>query len=127
MRMDSFGPQPESADVKPDGAEYVVRLTSVKPMQAAVERLISLDEKWMRYHQGWGGDPGSKPTNVAEGHYNPTDEVTIAVVLKHLGPGGASFLDYAFEDKKAFPGRMHVWPCAAIRTANGQTHAVLLV
>jgi hypothetical protein len=40
--------------VKQDGAEYLVRLASVKPMRAAVERLISLDEKWDPCRQGIG-------------------------------------------------------------------------
>ena len=54
--------------VKPDGAEYVVRLVSVKRMQA-VERLISLDENWDPYRQGIGLEPGSKPTNREESWY----------------------------------------------------------
>jgi len=41
--------------VKPDGAEYVVRLVSVKPMQAAVERLITLAEKWALSPRYWFG------------------------------------------------------------------------
>jgi hypothetical protein len=46
QRIDSISPSFPSGQVKPDGAEYLVRLVSVKPMQAAAERLISLDEKW---------------------------------------------------------------------------------
>jgi len=85
-RLSSISPTPPSASVKPDGAEYVVRLVSVKPMQAAVDRLISLDRKWARYSGGYGLEPGSKPTDIAEQRYNPADEITIAVVLKHPGP-----------------------------------------
>ena len=39
--------------VKPDGAEYVVRLISVKPM--SVERLITLAEKWALSPRYWFG------------------------------------------------------------------------
>ncbi len=126
QRNDSRTPTPPAADVKPDGAEYLLRLVSVKPMQAATERLISLDQKWARYYQGYGLEPSNRPTNLAEGWYNPADELTIAVILKRPGAGGASFLDYAFKNRNAFPGGgfMHLWACAAIKTANGQVHAV---
>lgn len=96
--MDSMLPEHPAETVKPDGAEYVVRLISVKPMQAAVERLISLDERWAPYRHGYGSDPEGKPTNLAEGRYNTADELTVAVMLKHLGPKGESFRDYAFKD-----------------------------
>jgi hypothetical protein len=76
---------------------------------------------------GLGLVPGSKPTNLREGWYNPADEITIAVVLKHPGPKGESFLDYVFGEKKSFPGGglAHLWPCAAVKTVNGQAFAVL--
>jgi hypothetical protein len=64
-----MSPEHTAEIVKPDGAEYVVRLISVKPMQAAVEGLISLDEKWAPYRYGYGSDPEGKPTNLAEGRY----------------------------------------------------------
>jgi hypothetical protein len=118
---------PPAADVKPDRAEYLVRLVSVKPMQAAVERLISLDHtKWAHYDGGFALEPGSKPTNLAERWYNPADEITISILLKHPGPGGASFHDYAFP-RKNVPGSglYHLWPCAAVKTANGVRTAVL--
>lgn len=126
-RLSSISPTPPSASVKPDGAEYVVRLVSVKPMQAAVDRLITLDQKWARYGAGYGLQPG-KPTNISEGHYNRADEITIALVLKHPGPDGASFLDYAFnKEKRGFPGGgLHnLWPCVGVKTAEGQVTAVL--
>lgn len=115
-----------TASVKPDGAEYVVRLVSVKPMQAAAERLISLDEKWAHYRAGSGLEPGSKSTDMAEGWYNPADEITMVLARKRPGPKGASFLDYAFDDKGdgvAFKAH-HFFACAGIRTSNGQIHAV---
>jgi hypothetical protein len=112
--------------VKPDGAEYLVRLVSVKPTQAAVERLISLDEKWDPYRQGIGLEPGSKPTNIEESWYNPADEIIVVVILKRPGSGGASFLDYVFDncaDGTAFLAHC-LFACAGMRTANGQIHAV---
>ena len=124
--MDSITPTPPAAEVKPDSAEFLVRLVSVKPMQAAAERLISMDEKWAHYRGGDGLEPGSKPTNLEERWYNPADEITIAIVLKHPGASGASFRDYAFLPGKDGPatGIRHLWPCAAVRTANGVTTAV---
>jgi hypothetical protein len=129
QRMDSFTTPLESTVVKPDGAEYVIRLVSVKPIQAAVDRLISLDEKWAhRYYSGVVLEH-EKPTNLEEHFYNPADLITIAVVLKRPGPGGTSFLDYAFDkDKKAFPGPRvrHPSACAAIKTSDGQSGAVIV-
>jgi hypothetical protein len=123
---DSMSRQFPAEAVKPDGAEYLVRLVSVKPMQAAVERLISLDEKWSRHGRSIGLEPGSKPTNMAESWYNEADEITVVLTLKRPGPRGASFLDYAFESRAegvSFTAHHH-FVCAAIRTANGQIHAV---
>ncbi len=124
--MDSITPTPPATEVKPDGAEFLVRLVSVKPMQAAAERLISLDEKWAHYRGGAGLEPGSKPTNLEERWYNPADEITIAIVLKRPGTIGTSFRDYAYLPGKETPstGIRHLWPCAAVRTANGVTTAV---
>ncbi len=126
QKIDSISPSFPAEHVKPDGAEYLVRLVSMKPMQAAAERLISLDEKWANYRGGVGLEPGSKPTNMAEGLYNLADEITVVVALKRPGPEGTSFLDYAFEDKKtsAVLKVNYMWACAGVRTGNGQTHAV---
>lgn len=124
-RWDSL--TPPAADVKPDGAEYLVRLVLVKPLQAAVERLISLDyTKWAHYDGGFALEPGSKPTNLAERWYNPADEITVSILLKHPGPNGASFHDYAFPRKNVpESGLYHLWPCAAVKTATGVRTAVL--
>jgi hypothetical protein len=126
-REDSISPTAPAAEVKPDGAEYLVRLASVKPMQAAVERLMSLDDKWKVYRSGAGLEPGNRPTNLEERWYNIADEITVAIVLKRPGPEGQSFRDYAFRDSKFYPsvGVVHLWPCAAVRTANGQVSAVV--
>ena len=94
-------------------------------MQATAERLASLDEKWASYGRGIGLERGSKPTNMAESWYNPSDEIAVVVTLKRPGPGG-SFLNYAFEERSdgvAFLAH-HYFECAAIRTTNGQIHAV---
>lgn len=125
--LDSIDLTPPAVDVKPDGAQYLVRLISVKPMQAAVERLVSLnDKKWAHYLPGYGLDPRSRPTNLAEGWYNPADEITISIILKHPGPSGASFHDYAFpRENVPGSGRIHLWPCAAVKTANGVATAIL--
>jgi hypothetical protein len=124
--LDLRSPIVPASEVKPDGAEYVVRLVSVKPMQSAVERLLNLGEKWNHYRRGIGVDPGSRPTNVEERWYNPADEIAIAVALKRPGPDGASFTEYAFGDKYEFPKRgFHVFPCSAIKTPEGQAHAVI--
>jgi hypothetical protein len=126
-RVDSIDLTPPAAAVKPDGAEYIVRLVSVRPMQAAMERLIQLDpDKWKHYRSGYGLEPGSKPTNLADRWYNPADEITIAVVLRRPGPDGASFRDYAFHRKNVSgSGLSHLWPCAAVKTASGVSTAVL--
>src|SRR6267378_1084641 len=126
QRIDSISPSFPAEQVKPDEAEYLVRLVSVKPMQAAAGRLISLDEKWANYRSGVVLEPGSKPTNMDERWYNPADEITIVVALKRPGPEGTSFLDYAFEDRKTSVALKvnHMFACAGLRTANGQTHAV---
>jgi len=125
-RIDSISPSFPAEQVKPDGAEYLVRLVSLKPMQAAAERLISLDERWVNYRGGVVLEPGSKLTNMEEGRYNPADEITVVVALKRPGPGGTSFLDYAFEDRKTSVvlKAHYLWACAGVRTANGQIHAV---
>jgi hypothetical protein len=126
QRVDSISPSFPAEQVKPDQAEYLVRLVSVKPMQAAAERLISLDEKWASYRGGSLLEPGSKPTNMAEAWYNPADEITIVVALKQPGPKGTSFLDYAFEDRKTGVALKahYLFACAGVRTANGEIHAV---
>jgi hypothetical protein len=82
QRVDSMSSKSPADAVKPDGAEYLVRLVSVKPMQAAVGRLVSLDEKWEPYRHGIGLEPGSKPTDMAAHWYNLGDEIIVVVTLK---------------------------------------------
>ena len=87
---------------------------------------MSLDTKWARYQGGYGLEPGSKPTNLAERWYNPADELTVAVMLKHPGPKQESFRDCAFDNGVALSVR-HIFACSGLRTANGQTRAVIAV
>jgi len=106
--------------VKPDGAEYIVRLVSVKPVQAAARRLLGLHGKLFGHFQP-GPSDHHLSTNAAEAWYNPDDMITVALILKRPGPDGASFLDYAFNNKTSFPApEIRMWPCAALRTQNGQ-------
>lgn len=117
---------PASSSVKPDHAEYLVRLISLKPIQAAVERLVR-DERWAPYgeHRVSMSEEGG-PTNPAERHYNWGDLITVAVILKHPGPEGESFIDYAFKDGKIFPAvGVYLGACAGLRTTNGQVAYVL--
>ena len=119
---DSLSLAPPATNVKADGAQYLVRLVSVKPMQAAAARLVALtEEKWKHYQPETGKEEGEPPTSVADHFYNQMDEITIVVVLKHPGPDGSSFHDYAFPSG----GLHHLWPCAAVRTTAGTTTAVL--
>ncbi len=120
QQMDSRSPQSQ-AKPTPDYAEYVVRLNSVKPMQAAAQRLIQISEKYSNYAEGYGLEPGSKPTSVADHFYNLADLLTFSVILKLSGPSGESFRDYAFPERKV----RHIWACSGIRTANGQYHGVV--
>jgi hypothetical protein len=130
-RLDAAEITPPAVPLQPDGAEYVVRLNSARPMQAAVNRLVSLDRpKWARYDgSGTVLEPGGKPTNIKEKWFNPADEIHLSIVLKRPGPGGASFLSYAFGqdgDRYHFPGGglSYLWPCAGIKTSGGQVFAV---
>jgi len=127
--LDFIVPTSPAAEVKPDGAEYVVQFLSVKPMQAAIARLLALDEqKWKGYFGGTGLAPGSPPTNLEEHWYNLADELAVSIVLKKPGPGGASFRDYAFPrvDKEGHiasgSGPKYSPACGAVRTANGVGH-----
>jgi hypothetical protein len=130
-RLESMMPTPAATTVASDGAEYLVRLISVKPIQAAANRLISLDEKWAAYGKGsLHLQPGDKPTNLSERYYNMADEIVVAVILKHRGPGGVSFLDYAFgtdDGRTTFPGPRlrRLWDCVAIKTEVGPVHGLM--
>jgi hypothetical protein len=117
-----------SEAVKPDTAEYLVRWLSAKPVQAAIERMMALNDVWSFLAVRVNASDEGGPTNVEEHRYNIMDMITIAVILEHPGTDGLSFLDYAFSDHGhglPSPG-WHVWPCAGLKTPNGQVHADLL-
>jgi hypothetical protein len=116
---DSRSPKFPAESVKPNGAEYLVR--------ADASLLRKISQPGAPYRRGIGLEPGSKPTNMAEAWYNPADETTVVLTLKRPGPGGASFLDYAFEDMQtgALFTAHYFFTCAGIRTANGQIYAVM--
>ena len=119
--MAAISTLPDAITPKPDAAKYVVRLTSAKPVQAAAERLLQLDEKWAPYLGGGVVLNHERPTNIPERFYNIADSITVAVVLKEPASDGSSFLDYAFQERNAFPAHgIFLTPCAALRTSNGQ-------
>lgn len=121
-RLEILVPTVESVPVKPDRAEYLIRWQSVKPLQAAVQRLLALGEQWKEYggeeHRahvpGWEND-----------RFYTTGMIGISIILKHKGPEGESFLDYFFDiPKKALPARgVNLWPCACLKTEAGVTCA----
>ena len=124
--LEMEAPTPPSSEVKSDGAEYLIRWLSVKPVQDAIQRLLVLDEKWRAY--GWNfhrNDRSFGPTDVSRGHYNFNDMLTVSIILLKPGPGGASFIDYAFRDSgKLYPAKgLHNFICAGLRTANGVVYA----
>jgi hypothetical protein len=127
-RGEILTPTPPSVEVKPDGAKYLIRWISAKPVQAAVQRLIAINENWATYGQKFErNDPTEKPTDVSQGYYNRNDMITILVILEKPGPGGASFLDYAFQDSGrvyGVKGDLH-FVCAGLRTSNGVVFARL--
>jgi hypothetical protein len=50
QKQDSFTPTPPTVEVKPDGAQYLVRLVSAKPIQAAIERFTAVRLKVEKNH-----------------------------------------------------------------------------
>jgi hypothetical protein len=119
-------PTPASISAKPDGAEYLIRWVSAKPVQAAVQRLTALDEKWAAYGQHFArNDPSAKPTDLSRPAYNRNDMITLSVILVRPGPDGGSFVDYAFQDGGTrFPAKgFYMFICAGLKTSNGVVYA----
>lgn len=116
--------RPRTEAVKPDTAEYLIRWMSVKPVQAAIDEMMALDAGWRSTTAQLRASDDDAPTDVALLHYNPRDMISIAVILKHPGADGSSFIDYAFRDEGSFPtDHMEVWPCAGLKTRSGQVYA----
>ena len=90
-------------------------------MQAAVQRLLTIDEKWGPYGRYYErNDPAAGPTDLSRPAYNRHDMITISVSLAKPGPDGGSFLDYAFEDGGTRPAKgFQHFICEGLRTSNG--------
>ena len=124
-RYDGTAPTTPPDPVRPDDSEYLIRFQSAKPVQTAVQQLLVVGKKWSAYgttkHQVREDDG---PTDVANLRYNVADMITIAVLLKQAGPDGTSMFNYGFKDNGEFPSHsFRVWPCAGLRTDNGEVHA----
>jgi hypothetical protein len=125
FQLDLTNPSRPPDPVKADDSEYLIRFQSAKPVQTAVQELLAIGEKWSSYGvKAWPvrGDVG--PTDVANGRYNVVDMITVAVILKRSAPDGTSLFNYGFaHNGQGFPGFL-VWPCAGLRTTNGQVIAL---
>jgi hypothetical protein len=120
--LDARAPSALPDTVKPDDSEYLIRFQSAKPVQTAIQQLVASGEKWSDYAaEKFEHGPNDRPTDVANAWYNVMDMVTVTIILKHLGSTGTSLFDYGYSDNAA-PG-LSVWPCAGLRTNNGQVFA----
>ncbi len=125
LQLDLTNPSRPPDPVKADDSEYLIRFQSAKPVQTAVQELLAIGEKWSSYYRQrhWPGNDHAGPTDVANGRYNVADMITVAVILKRSAPDGASLFNYGFaHNGEGFPGFL-VWPCAGLRTTNGQVIA----
>jgi hypothetical protein len=126
VTLDAMSPALPPDPVKADGSEYLIRFESAKPVQTAVEELLAIGDKWSAYGVGKRQvSPDNGPTDLAKGWYNEADMITIAVILKRPSPDGTTLFDYGYEDNgHKFPSHsFRVWPCAGLRTGNGQVFA----
>ena len=124
--VDALAPTIPPDPVKPDDSEYLIRFQSAKAVQTAIQELLSMGEKWAAYGTGKHQvSEGDGPTDLAQGRYNIADMITIALLLKQAGPDGTSMFNYGYEDNgHKFPSHsFRVWPCAGLRTGNGQVFA----
>ena len=123
---DARAPSAKPDAVKADNSEYLIRFQSAKPVQTAIQELLAMGEKWSAYGTNKlqvSEDDG--PTDLANSWYNVADMITIAVILKQAGPDGASLFNYGYEDNgQKFPSHsLRLWPCAGLRTTNGEVFA----
>jgi hypothetical protein len=124
--LDAMAPTTPPDPVRPDDSEYLIRFQSAKPVQTAIQELLAMGEKWAAYgtrkHQV-SEDDG--PTDLANARYNIADMITIAVILKQVGPDGTSMFNYGYEDNghKLPSHSFRLWPCAGLRTSNGEVFA----
>ena len=126
--LDATSPSRPPDPVRADDSEYLIRFQSAKPVQTAVQELLAMGEKWSAYGvKTWPvrGDVG--PTDVANGRYNVADMITVAVILKRSASDGTSLFNYGYEDNGIFKSHsFQVWPCAGLRTTNGQVIALTM-
>ena len=123
---DATSPSRPPDPVKADDSEYLIRFQSAKPVQTAVQELLAIGEKWSAYGtRKWPVSEDVGPTDVANARYNIADMITVAVILKRSAPDGTSLFNYGFEDNgRIFPSHsFRVWPCAGLRTSNGEVFA----
>jgi len=124
--FDASAPTRPPDPSKADDSEYLIRFQSAKPVQTAVQELLAMGEKWSAYGtKEWPVGAVLGPTDVANGRYNVADMITIAVILKRSAPDGTSLFNYGFENNRGgFSRSFRVWPCAGLRTTNGQATAL---
>jgi hypothetical protein len=125
--LDATAPARPPDPVKADDSEYLVRFQSAKPVQTAVQELLAFGEEWSGYGSLRVPNVGP-PTDLANGRYNVADMITIAVLLKRSGPDGTSLFSYGYEDDgHKFPSHsFRIWPCAGLKTINGQVIAAVV-
>jgi hypothetical protein len=127
--LDATAPSRPPDPVKADDSEYLIRFQSAEPVQTAVQELLAMGEKWSAYGtKKWLVSKDYGPTNLANGSYNVADLITIAVILKRSAPDGTSLFNYGYEDNgRKFPSHsFRLWPCAGLRTTNGQVIALVV-
>ena len=113
----------------PDHSEYLIRFQSAKPVQTATQDLIAIGDKWAAYGNGKHSfSGGNAPTDLANARYNIADMITIAVILKQAASDGPNMFVYGYEGNgHRFPAHsFRIWPCAGLRTGNGQVFAHVL-
>lgn len=121
VKLEIRVPTGPSLQVKPDGAEYLIRWQSAKPMQAAVQRLLALGDQWKEYR---GEEHRAHVPGWENYGFLTTDMIGISIILKQKGPEGESFLDYFFDlPKKVLARGLNLWPCACLKTEAGVTCA----
>jgi hypothetical protein len=88
-------------------------------------RSVTGREMGCLWHKKTSGEKDDGPTDLAKSWYNIADMITVAVILKQVGPDGTSMFNYGYEDNgHKFPSHsFRVWPCAGLRTSNGEVFA----
>ena len=126
VAIDARAPATPPDPVRPDDSEYLIRFQSAKSVQTAIQELVAMGEKWAAYgKRKYQVSEDEGPTDLDHSIYNIADMITIAVLLKRAGPDGRSMFNYGYEDNEhKLPSHsFRVWPCAGLRTSNGQVFA----